>query len=160
MQKQAWGSKDLILSPHLVSRPYKSQDAGPADAAVRAGAGSRSRPSAARTCRIWRRRPRATWSGALPLPAHARRASQGTGPARRCQTRSRAAHTPSSSETGFQPVFHLSLHFDRLPGQFCRLLERLAGHYIEDWFQRSSPQGVTRSALGLPTRPVSGAILV
>ena len=28
-------------------------------------------------------------------------------------------------------VFVLSLHFDRLPGQFCRLLERLAGHYIE-----------------------------
>jgi hypothetical protein len=30
-------------------------------------------------------------------------------------------------------VFHLTLHFDRLPGQFCRLLERLAGHYIEHW---------------------------
>ena len=32
---------------------------------------------------------------------------------------------------GLKPVFHLTLHFDRLPGQFCRLLERLAGHYIE-----------------------------
>jgi hypothetical protein len=31
------------------------------------------------------------------------------------------------------PVFPLSLHFDRLPGQFCRLLERLTGHYIEHW---------------------------
>ena len=31
-------------------------------------------------------------------------------------------------------VFHLTLHFDRLPGQFCRLLERLAGHYIELWW--------------------------
>jgi hypothetical protein len=30
-------------------------------------------------------------------------------------------------------VFHLTLHFDRLPGQVCRLLERLAGHYIEHW---------------------------
>ena len=30
-----------------------------------------------------------------------------------------------------RPLFVLSLHFDRLPGQFCRLLERLAGHYIE-----------------------------
>ena len=30
-------------------------------------------------------------------------------------------------------VFHLTLHFDRLPGQLCRLLERLAGHYIEHW---------------------------
>jgi hypothetical protein len=29
------------------------------------------------------------------------------------------------------PVFEISLHFDRLPGQFCRLLERPAGHYIE-----------------------------
>ena len=28
-------------------------------------------------------------------------------------------------------MFVLSLHFDRLPGQFCRLLERLAGHNIE-----------------------------
>ena len=32
-----------------------------------------------------------------------------------------------------RPVFRLTLHFDRLPGQFCRLLERLAGHYIEHW---------------------------
>ena len=28
-------------------------------------------------------------------------------------------------------VFVSSLHFDRLPDQFCRLLERLAGNYIE-----------------------------
>ena len=45
---------------------------------------------------------------------------------------------------GSAPVFHISLHFDRLPGQFCRLLERLpgqfcrllerlAGHYTEQW---------------------------
>ena len=30
-------------------------------------------------------------------------------------------------------MFHLTLHLDLLPGQFCRLLERLAGHYIEHW---------------------------
>ena len=28
-------------------------------------------------------------------------------------------------------MFDSTLHFDRLPGQLCRLLERLAGHYIE-----------------------------
>ena len=38
-----------------------------------------------------------------------------------------------SSAFGPIPVFHLTLHFDRLPGQFCRLLERLADHYIEHW---------------------------
>ena len=31
------------------------------------------------------------------------------------------------------PVFDCTLHFDRLPGQFCRLLERLAGQYLEHW---------------------------
>ena len=35
-----------------------------------------------------------------------------------------------------RPVFDLTLHFDRLPGQFCVLLERLAGHYIEHWPRR------------------------
>ena len=37
---------------------------------------------------------------------------------------------PCGADVRF-PVFDLTLHFDRLPGQFCRLLERLAGHYIE-----------------------------
>ena len=46
-------------------------------------------------------------------------------------------------------MFDLALHFDRLPGQFCRLLERLAGHYIEHWWEGVSgvlpPQGVMLS---------------
>ena len=41
-------------------------------------------------------------------------------------------HTDPSAPT----VFPLSLHLDRLPGQFCRLLERLAGLYIEHWAPR------------------------
>jgi hypothetical protein len=40
-------------------------------------------------------------------------------------------HLPKALQS--KAVFHLSLHFDRLPGQFCRLLGRLTGHYIEHW---------------------------
>ena len=33
-------------------------------------------------------------------------------------------------------MFPSTLRFDRLPGQFCRLLERIAGHYIEHCWPR------------------------
>ena len=62
-------------------------------------------------------------------------------------------------------MFPLSLHFDRLPGQFCRLLERLAGHYREhrspSWQMGSltGKQTGNRSSLGL-ARALSGRYAV
>ena len=48
-------------------------------------------------------------------------------------TRGQYARHQSTCTDTRGTVFHLTLHFDRLTGQFCRLLERLAGHYIEHW---------------------------
>ena len=54
------------------------------------------------------------------------------------------------------PVFVLTLHFDRLPGQFCRLLERLAGHYIEHWVAQLGGGISTRERLNGGTLHPSG----
>ena len=58
-------------------------------------------------------------------------------------------HEPvlSRIEVRSRPVFPLTLHFDRLPGQFCRLLERLAGHYIEHC---ARPTGCTAQPAARP----------
>lgn len=58
---------------------------------------------------------------------------------------------PHSDGVGTE--FHFTLHLDWFPTQFCRLLESLAGHYIEHWVgavQEASPVLRPVSCIPLP----------